>query len=89
MPHAALWVVQRLFDEEPISRGNCFNAARGFVGGAALQTYGGRSCVAVSMPHAALWVVQHCSSSHHKDEEECFNAARGFVGGAALFLIVR
>ena len=34
MPHAALWVVQPLYDNEGnVIRG--FNAARGFVGGAA------------------------------------------------------
>ena len=34
MPHAALWVVQRRATSEALC-GWCFNAARGFVGGAA------------------------------------------------------
>ena len=58
MPHAALWVVQQKSDRW-CSVAWCFNAARGFVGGAALEfnlTYGR---IFVSMPHAALWVVQH------------------------------
>ena len=60
-----------------------FNAARGFVGGAArLCLYGGR-LQDVSMPHAALWVVQPTSGFHLKIVHGCFNAARGFVGGAA------
>ena len=36
MPHAALWVVQLLIDLFSFEGGLCFNAARGFVGGAAL-----------------------------------------------------
>ena len=35
-----------------------FNAARGFVGGAADQWYRPWGKGFVSMPHAALWVVQ-------------------------------
>ena len=35
MPHAALWVVQRCRRFLPEVVGRCFNAARGFVGGAA------------------------------------------------------
>ena len=58
MPHAALWVVQQRGNDVSLFVGNSFNAARGFVGGAAenlswLESKGG-----VSMPHAALWVVQ-------------------------------
>ena len=34
MPHAALWVVQRFTECMVFVDGNCFNAARGFVGGA-------------------------------------------------------
>ena len=84
MPHAALWVVQR--------RSGCkyphhvirFNAARGFVGGAAAMLgplHAARDLV--SMPHAALWVVQPPPDFHHHGCARCFNAARGFVGGAA------
>ena len=38
-----------------------FNAARGFVGGAALSDVADNADVDVSMPHAALWVVQPMS----------------------------
>ena len=37
MPHAALWVVQQNSDRKRKHRRNGFNAARGFVGGAAAQ----------------------------------------------------
>ena len=60
-----------------------FNAARGFVGGAAcsaIEYYCRRS---VSMPHAALWVVQLCRTLRIYHHPVSFNAARGFVGGAA------
>ena len=58
MPHAALWVVQL---HPPAWRGNSFprfNAARGFVGGAAVPCCHLPQRISVSMPHAALWVVQ-------------------------------
>ena len=58
MPHAALWVVQPKGRSAEDEDDQCFNAARGFVGGAAK---GAISCLivfSVSMPHAALWVVQ-------------------------------
>ena len=35
-----------------------FNAARGFVGGAAVFSEASVIAIGVSMPHAALWVVQ-------------------------------
>ena len=35
-----------------------FNAARGFVGGAARRFIDSKKSSRVSMPHAALWVVQ-------------------------------
>ena len=60
MPHAALWVVQPRVRDASGSGRHCFNAARGFVGGAA--TDDGAQWLRrlrVSMPHAALWVVQH------------------------------
>ena len=59
MPHAALWVVQRLCFIHLMNRFSCFNAARGFVGGAApsILAFVNEQCV--SMPHAAFWVVQH------------------------------
>ena len=48
MPHAALWVVQPRMEREGLDAGECFNAARGFVGGAtaslaALVPLGGKS----------------------------------------------
>ena len=63
IPHAALWVVQ-LEDFRGIKE--CawsFNAARGFVGGAALTAEDFNTMYDVSMPHAALWVVQHRGNS--------------------------
>ena len=41
----------------------CFNAARGFVGGAARNQSWAFSLDTVSMPHAALWVVQRGQES--------------------------
>ena len=59
MPHAALWVVQRIFAVKSKYGKICFNAARGFVGGAARNgRRQARPWPQVSMPHAALWVVQ-------------------------------
>ena len=37
MPHAALWVVQQRMCFHGKNRSQCFNAARGFVGGATVQ----------------------------------------------------
>ena len=59
MPHAALWVVQHGSRACDGLAGHGFNAARGFVGGAAKVRGFGRGLLnEVSMPHAALWVVQ-------------------------------
>ena len=58
MPHAALWVVQRLTPSGWMMRSSRFNAARGFVGGAAPFVPNTLHVFDVSMPHAALWVVQ-------------------------------
>ena len=64
MPHAALWVVQlrsgRLRERQVLR----FNAARGFVGGAAYHGGCNNFTDLVSMPHAALWVVQHTAILH-------------------------
>ena len=57
MPHAALWVVQPTVEDELYDL-HGFNAARGFVGGAATKRKRVRLVEKVSMPHAALWVVQ-------------------------------
>ena len=40
MPHAALWVVQLNMERLLRSSTRCFNAARGFVGGAACRQLG-------------------------------------------------
>ena len=58
MPHAALWVVQRFIIDMTKCGEMGFNAARGFVGGAAIMKIMIKVLGAVSMPHAALWVVQ-------------------------------
>ena len=58
MPHAALWVVQLQLGSGLVVLPFCFNAARGFVGGAAVMIANATTMVEVSMPHAALWVVQ-------------------------------
>ena len=66
-----------------------FNAARGFVGGAARNgRRQARPWPQVSMPHAALWVVQQEVFLMGAALEFCFNAARGFVGGAASMFCV-
>ena len=84
MPHAALWVVQQNYGESPIMNIVGFNAARGFVGGAAFICSKYVCSSRVSMPHAALWVVQLDTVWAEAYERGRFNAARGFVGGAAL-----
>ena len=82
MPHAALWVVQHRSQLEWVL-GSCFNAARGFVGGATKSdSFKHVLDHFVSMPHAALWVVQLYSMCTCINRLNGFNAARGFVGGA-------
>ena len=51
------WCSQRP-PSRAVSPRSGFNAARGFVGGAALDAHLIVLCIDVSMPHAALWVVQ-------------------------------
>ena len=58
MPHAALWVVQQAKEIQIVNDHHGFNAARGFVGGAARMNLKCQHATKVSMPHAALWVVQ-------------------------------
>ena len=84
MPHAALWVVQQSNGRAFLRVTARFNAARGFVGGAATlkQTISTKT-LDVSMPHAALWVVQLDRAKVDDLRRKGFNAARGFVGGAA------
>ena len=86
MPHAALWVVQRLREENEELREVGFNAARGFVGGAAKQTLSKRAheiCF-----NAARGFVGGAAGRGNEARERPtrFNAARGFVGGAASSL---
>ena len=84
MPHAALFVVQDLLILLNSINYPRFNAARGFVCGASINSEARGKVNEVSMPHAALFVVQvylvvivlRCLSR--------FNAARGFVCGASL-----
>ena len=83
MPHAALWVVQPSSLAQARKPRLCFNAARGFVGGAANYWYMKINTWEVSMPHAALWVVQPLAKVRYTRMSR-FNAARGFVGGAAI-----
>ena len=87
MPHAALWVVQLDVDAERRNDLRCFNAARGFVGGATASDPMRIQPSVVSMPHAALWVVQHVATFSIRSEDGGFNAARGFVGGATRVLL--
>ena len=83
MPHAALLVVQGTSIIVAITYIICFNAARGFVGGARGWIVTELHSCLVSMPHAALLVVQACTRSSHPKTRR-FNAARGFVGGARI-----
>ena len=85
MPHAALLVVQRVSPVKGSVRRERFNAARGFVGGAAERRSTMETVGQVSMPHAALLVVQLCLHLFLVLMGRCFNAARGFVGGVAFF----
>ena len=87
MPHAALFVVQQYSSILRLIEVARFNAARGFVGGAAIyNAYIHHEFESVSMPHAALWVVQPPSVAALMRKCSRFNAARGFVGGAASSL---
>ena len=86
MPHAALWVVQPLTTFFAGIKARGFNAARGFVGGAAYKDFteyyrvwsfnAARGFVGGAASRSLLGFWVHTS----------FNAARGFVGGAASSL---
>ena len=87
MPHAALWVVQLDGQWSDLYCARRFNAARGFVGGAADL---GRvaSDFKISF-QCRTRLCGWCSPKSRKkstDSLKCFNAARGFVGGAAAEL---
>ena len=85
MPHAALWVVQHPCKQSFMLLSRCFNAARGFVGGATnsidiekVQDLGF---------NAARGFVGGATEALITSgfRRKSFNAARGFVGGAAFY----
>ena len=83
MPHAALWVVQLCSQISSSVSATCFNAARGFVGGAASRSLLG-FWVHTSFNAARGFVGGATLSMRPPTPSMCsFNAARGFVGGAA------
>ena len=86
MPHAALWVVQRLDFILDIGQIDGFNAARGFVGGAANKN--SASLYSIDGFNAARGFVGGAAKviDNIDELEDGFNAARGFVGGAASSL---
>ena len=86
MPHAALWVVQQCRCQRLSYMLQSFNAARGFVCGAASHFRRSQGSSDVSMPHAALCVVQPPIRKELAGYLEGFNAARGFVCGATASL---
>ena len=83
MPHAALLVVQEVLVHWQQNIIRCFNAARGFVGGARERVHGmvqrtdrfnaARGFVGGARRDVTLLMLP----------VYCFNAARGFVGGAS------
>ena len=83
MPHAALWVVQR----RSVASASCsrerFNAARGFVGGAATMIADGTVTVEEFQCRTRLCGWCSLYEQVHPKVHWRFNAARGFVGGAA------
>ena len=84
MPHAALWVVQHFSQSNSRERHGCFNAARGFVGGAArlLQILQRLTSGFQCRTRLCGWCsFLMCAKTN--GEASGFNAARGFVGGAA------
>ena len=83
MPHAALWVVQHQRSSLEYSLPYSFNAARGFVGGAAMIINWVKGLL--GRFNAARGFVGGAARERHVDPRaSCrFNAARGFVGGAA------
>ena len=82
MPHAALLVVQHAATDRRLWTDSGFNAARGFVGGAAVR-------VVQMLLHqgfnAARGFVGGAAAPPTSPRKRLgrFNAARGFVGGAA------
>ena len=83
MPHAALWVVQPAQSKYVVWENQRFNAARGFVGGAA--PIEGATADSQNRFNAARGFVGGAALYHesYKSFRQSFNAARGFVGGAA------
>ena len=80
MPHAALWVVQLVGGMMSSAVSSSFNAARGFVGGAASMSTSASTTLTVSMPHAALWVVQLRLAENVKDVGEMFQCRTRLCG---------
>ena len=87
MPHAALWVVQHQSRHIHGRRPRRFNAARGFVGGAATMLL--KTVFMLSMFQCRTRLCGWCSIAGFVVVATacCFNAARGFVGGAALIAL--
>ena len=85
IPHAALWVVQLERTAEISNRLRRFNAARGFVGGAAFNFFG--NCVGSRKFQCRTRLCGWCShlGTVALSGTIGFNAARGFVGGAASY----
>ena len=86
MPHAALWVVQHYDLDLNWRDDGGFNAARGFVGGAA-RTGDQNGNVRSGFNAARGFVGGAAVKDVRRTELKWgFNAARGFVGGAASSL---
>ena len=87
MPHAALWVVQLVRVIPPSGKTIRFNAARGFVGGAARLQHERDTLLQAFQCRTRLcgWCSTTRGVRHQKQPR--FNAARGFVGGAALIML--
>ena len=87
MPHAALWVVQHFSQSNSKERHGCFNAARGFVGGATRKVL--RLFVTHLLFQCRTRLCGWCNLQESRLSSRMavgFNAARGFVGGATASL---
>ena len=84
MPHAALLVVQHFSVAHETVAMCRFNAARGFVGGAAFgNCVGSRKLAGFQCRTRLCWWCSLSTENDCPSLNSCFNAARGFVGGAA------
>ena len=88
MPHAALWVVQQRMCFHGKNRSQCFNAARGFVGGATVQL--SKIELYATKFQCRTRLCGWCNKQRftHRKIPPGFNAARGFVGGATIMALV-